>query len=460
MARVLVVDDDPLIRSTMQRVVLGMGHQPVAAATLTEGLELMRAAGADVVCLDVALPDGNGLQALPLFKEFPEQPEIVIITGTSGAAGAELALRNGAWDFIQKPANLQALKLTLCRALEYREVKQQRQKHQNDFAAPDLVAAGSAMQRCLKAAAAAAGTLANVLVWGETGTGKELLARAIHRNSSVARGAFVVVDCAALPGSLVESVLFGHARGAFTGADQQRDGLVLQAHQGTLFLDEVGEMSLDLQKAFLRVLQERRFRPVGAEKEERSEFRLIAATNRDLEALAEQGGFRPDLLHRLNTMALHVPPLRERTEDIPELARHYVDHFCRRYGLAPKQLSGDFLDALAVYPWPGNVRELVNVVERLVVTAEDVPMFYSQHLPLKVRVQALQERECAKARTTLDARADLPPWKEHKALCEQDYFQRLLQATGHDLDAAAAISGISVKSLYRYLKRNDIPTRN
>jgi len=268
-----------------------------------------------------------------------------------------------------------------------------------------IVGEGPKMSACMDALARAASSDANVLITGETGTGKELFAWAIHRNSARAARNFVVVDCAALPETLVESTLFGHLRGAFTGADKPRDGLVKQADGGTLFLDEIGELSISVQKAFLRVLQERRFRPVGGGQEVASDFRLIAATNRDLEAMAASGKFREDLLFRIRTLVLELPPLRDFKENIRNLVLHYMVKLCEQYGVPMKSFSPEFLAALTAYGWPGNVRELIQALEKAVVSAGDEPMRFPNHLPEYIRIRLARE-------SVLQKRPPQPPAAE------------------------------------------------
>ncbi|WP_231039182.1 sigma 54-interacting transcriptional regulator, partial [Nitratidesulfovibrio oxamicus] len=249
-----------------------------------------------------------------------------------------------------------------------------------------IVGVSTAIRRCLDVVAEAAGSDAAALVTGETGVGKELFARAIHDNSPRAAAPFVAVDCASLPRSLVGSILFGHRKGAFTGADSNRDGLVLQADRGTLFLDEVGELPLSMQKMFLRVLQEHRFRPVGGRTEITSDFRLIAATNRNLEDMVERNTFRSDLLYRMRTVVVSIPPLRERCEDVTALAGHYLPRIWARFALPEKDISPDFHETLLAYHWPGNVRELIHTLERAALAAQDAPKLFARHLPDYLRI--------------------------------------------------------------------------
>ena len=275
MANVLIIDDDRAMCDMLSGRMRDMGHNATYALTLKAGLKQAFSESFDVVFLDVGMPDGNGLEALPKIRETPSSPEVIIITGAGSPDGAELAIKNGAWDYIEKPLSISAMSLPLIRALQYRE-------DTRTLGSPvaldreGIVGNSPPMKACFDLMAQASASDANVLITGETGTGKELFAAAIHKNSPRAEKSFVVVDCATLPETLVESMLFGHEKGAFTGADKAKDGLIKQADGGTLFLDEVGELPLSVQKAFLRVLQERRFRPLGGKREIESDFRLVS----------------------------------------------------------------------------------------------------------------------------------------------------------------------------------------
>jgi two-component system NtrC family response regulator len=305
MADVLIIDDDPAVCRLLAKLIRRQGaHRVEMAHTLADGLRLAREWPADLVFLDVQMPDGRGLDAVPILREGGSVPEVVVITGHGDRADAEMAIRRGAWDYLLKPFSRDAIGSLLDRTLAYRSARREREGAPAPLRIEGLVGASQTHQACLDFIRHAAASDAPVLITGETGTGKELVARNIHANSRRANRSFVVVDCAALPETLVESALFGHVRGAFTGADRDREGLVGQAHGGTLFLDEVGELPPGIQKSFLRVLQEHRFRPVGAREEVTSDFRLAAATHRDLEAMGEDGRFRRDLLYRLRALAM------------------------------------------------------------------------------------------------------------------------------------------------------------
>jgi two-component system NtrC family response regulator len=466
MADILIIDDDDLMCQSLSHVARRQGHGVTCAHTIGAGLEQAARQPFDVVFLDVRMPDGNGLDALPAIKETASSPEIVIMTGFGDPRGAELAIRSGAWDYIEKGSSTKEITLSLERALEYRKQKQ------GDGGGRDvivlkrdgIVGASQKLQACLDLVARAAAGDAGVLITGETGTGKELFARAVHLNSRRSGGNFVVVDCAALPETLIESVLFGHEKGAFTGAEQAREGLIRQAHGGTLFLDEVGELPLSMQKAFLRVLQEHRFRPVGSQKEQESDFRLVAATNRDLDAMVQQGRFRDDLLFRLRSFVIELPPLRERPEDVRELARWCLDRLCERDGFAAKGFSPEFLKTLVAYPWPGNVREFTHALERTVAAAQFEPTLFPQHLPTHIRIRVAQDQvkqdPPPEGRTTTAGLTGIPKLQEFReniyAQAEKQYLCDLMSLSGHNITEACRISGLSVSRLYALLKEHNL----
>lgn len=326
-----------------------------------------------------------------------------------------------------------------------------------------IIGSDARLSDCLEKVAVCAGTEMGVLITGETGTGKELFARAVHENSNRAACPFVVLDCAAFPEKLVESVLFGHQKGAFTGADQSRDGLILQADKGTLFMDEVGELPLSMQKTFLRVLQEKSFRPVGSKQELHSDFRLIVATNRNLEQMASEGTFRQDLLYRLKASTILLPLLKERKDDIETLALHYIGLFCKRYGMVMKGVSAEFMEILQLYTWPGNVRELVNVIDLSIANSHMHDVLLPVHLPTDVRVStkrnSMENNVTSRAPIHhVSSRTDVSMPTLHKSLeeTEKRYIQSLVSRTEGDVQAACRISGLSRSSLYARLKKYNI----
>lgn len=470
MSNILIIDDDPVFRVLLSEHVTLLGHMPMVAGTIEEGKEALAQHYTDLLFLDVRLPDGNGLDMLPFVQGLPSSPEVIIITGSGDVNGAELAIKSGAWDYLQKPLSHQEIVLHINRALEYHEKKVQRSAKIN-LKRDAIVGESRAMRVCLDKVAQCAGTDTGVLITGETGTGKEVFARAIHANSPRSTGPFVVVDCASLPDQLVESILFGHAKGAFTGADSERKGLIEQADGGTLFLDEVGELPMDVQKSFLRVLQDRVFRPVGKGKEVQSNFRMIAATHRNLATMANQELFRSDLFFRLNTFNIHLPPLREREQDIEKLTMHFVFAICKQNRLPIKGVVPESLEALTAYPWPGNVRELRNILEQAIIADPKDPVLYPVHLPSIIRLHRIRSMVTQKHE---HANIDMPPksdkgerelgdllsFKEHRRLMvndiEKQYLQRLLQTSGGDIAAACALAHLSRSRLYDLLKLHSL----
>jgi two-component system NtrC family response regulator len=461
MARILIIDDDPQVCETLQSLNYRLGHECLAAQTLKAGLEHLGRTKFDLVFLDVRLPDGDGLQALGQIRNQADPPDVIVLTGQGDPEGAELAIQGGVWDYLVKPSPIKQIKETLNRALAYRqEKKASGQALTLDL--KDVVGESSVMRRCYERIAQAGGSDSTVLLTGETGTGKELLARTIHRNSLRSSRAFVVVDCASLTESLLESILFGHTKGAFTGAARDRVGLVKIADQGTLFLDEIGELPLSAQKTFLRVLQERRFRPVGSNQELESDFRLISATNRDLAAMVKSGEFRQDLYYRINTIQLHLPALREREDDVLTLARYHIDKLCRQRNIPIKEMDQELEAMLRRYEWPGNVRELFNTIEQAFVHSGAEKTVYAQHLPQAVRIRVAKtilgkgKEEAGPEEAPMEVEEALPTLKDFKVSKEKDYLLRLVARHGRDIQQMIKVSGLSRSHLYAMLKKHDI----
>lgn len=462
MANVLIIDDDQTMSAMLSDVVAGLGHHVKVCHTLTSGLKKVRMEPFDVVLLDVWLPDGNGLDALPHIQGATASPEVIIITAEGDADGAEAAIKNGAWDYIEKTASLSDITLPLMRALQYREARIEA-KSAKTLRMDGIVGRSAALKSAFDLVAKAASNDTNVLITGETGTGKELFAWAIHNNSSRAHRNFVVVDCASLPSTLVESVLFGHVKGAFTGADRSQDGLIRQADGGTLFLDEVGELPLSMQKAFLRVLENHRFRPVGSKLEVGSNFRLIAATNKKLHDMAQKKEFREDLLYRLQAMTMEIPPLRERSEDIEELITYYNIYLCRNYGIETKGISLEFMEVLNSYDWPGNVRELLHTLERALAVARHEPVLHPKHLSnhirahvakqnvLKVKEKRGQKNNGVVKPGFLDKLKNIR--ESALSQVEKQYLLDLMLSTGGNIKESCRISGLSRPRLYALMSK-------
>ena len=452
MADILIVDDDKILAKMLVDHVTASGHRAEAAYTLTEGVNKIKTHIFDVVFLDVQLPDGNGLEYLTQFKGAPSAPEVIIITGQGEADGAEKAVVSGAWSYIEKPYVFRELPLHLTRALQYRQEKQKVVEIPVALKRDRIIGSSRSLNKCLDQIARAAACDVSVLVTGATGTGKELFAKAIHENSARADKNFVVVDCAALPETLIESILFGHVKGAFTSAEKQQDGLVRHAHGGTLFLDEVGELPIGIQKTFLRLLQEHEYRPVGSSRHEYSDFRLVAATNRNLDDCVRAGNFRDDLLFRLQAFAIELPPLKERLEDIRELVTYFIARLCERYGLETKGVAPDFIEALMSYDWPGNVRELYQTIEQVFTGALLGPTCFAIHLPEKFRVQ--QARAGFETRKNVEGLDTmLASWREYKEVHEKNYIQKLKLVADNNISEACRIAGLSRTRLYQLLSK-------
>ena len=463
MARILVVDDDELFRELLCTSVSRHGHTALGAGSLAQARRILAGQAVDVVYLDVRLPDGSGTLALEELRAVQDPPEVIIVTGQGDPDGAELALRCGAWDYIEKPASVDRMTLPMLRALSYRTEKR-RQRIPSLPETTGIVGKSPRLASCLAQAGMAAASGVDVFITGETGTGKEIFARAIHATGNRAQGPFVVVDCTTLPGTLAESVLFGHERGSFTGADRKQAGLIEQADGGTLFLDEVGELPLPIQAKFLRVLQERSYRPVGGGQVRQSDFRLVAATNRDLSAMAERGEFRQDLLYRLGAFCLELPPLREREGDVKALLEWRVAQYAARTGQPAPEPSPEYLELLLSHHWPGNVRELLQSVDMSLVSALGEAMLLPQHLPLELRVRLMRGSVAARGYQAAPqgnpALAALGPWREHRARllekAEADYFSALMARTGGDACLAAELSGLKTARLYELLGKHGL----
>ncbi len=460
-SNILIIDDDEGVVQAMSTFIEKMGHKMEYAFTIKDGLDKIYSSGFDIILLDVNLPDGSGLSIIDEVLALPVSPQIIIMTGFSDPDGAQLAIESGAWDYIEKPASLKKLKLQISRALEF-------QKQKKRSAIPlvlklnNIIGRSRAITQCLEKASQFATSEANVLITGKTGTGKELFARVIHDNSMRKNNNFIVVDCSILTENFIESVLFGHEKGAFTGADKKRNGLVSLANNGTLFLDEIGELPESIQSSFLRVLQEKKFRSVGGEKEIHSNFRVIAATNRDLDQMVFENKFRSDLLYRLKTLTMEIPALENRKEDIQEIASFHNEHLCAQYRMDTKELSSGFMEMLESYHWPGNVRELVNTMEICISQAPVEKKIFAYHLSPKIRAQitrsSLKNNQQGSLTQTKNMAEEnyLLPFKKFLETTEKRYLESLYTHTSGDIQQLSRISGISRASLYRKLKNHGI----
>jgi len=376
--RLLVVDDERSLREFLTILLEQEGYEVTTADTVASGIEAVLKGTYDLVMCDLKLPDGSGLEVLAKARSRQVASPFIIITAHTTPQHALEALRAGAAEYLSKPFNVEDLKLILEKLLGARETEVESQD------VPNFIGSSPAIRRILDMVPRLAATPSTVFITGESGTGKELLAQAIHAFSAAANGPFLSVNCGALPEGLLESELFGHVRGSFTGAVKDHKGLFVDAEGGTLLLDEVGELTPLMQVKLLRVLQERRVRPVGSSHEVEVNVRVLAATNRNLERAVKNEEFREDLYYRLNVLHIHLPPLRQRSEDLAELARHFVERTCETFGTPAKRLTPDALRVLQAYSWPGNVRELENVIERT-VALEPTEMISSGSLPEHLR---------------------------------------------------------------------------
>ncbi|MFV0422344.1 sigma 54-interacting transcriptional regulator [Oleidesulfovibrio sp.] len=386
MANVMIVDRQPEFIKVLETELAPDGHQLAVAGSVAECLDKCRLSPIDLVILEDSFAS-EVHHSVASFKRLASSPEVVVVTDKGDPLLGELALLEGALNYMEKHSAPRAIRTLLGRMGYVREASGAGRAAPYRFG---IVGNSSKILSCFNLIMRSRASDVSVLLEGETGTGKELFAKAIHKLSPRVDGQLVTVDCASLPETLVESLLFGYSRGAFTGADGNRVGLVKHADGGTLFLDEVGELPLSVQKKFLRVLQERRFRPVGGGKEISSDFRLVAATNRNLQQMVEQGLFRSDLLYRLRTLKITLPPLRDRGEDVLHIAKHVVKEQCRKSGLPDKRLSTEFLDKLKAYDWPGNVRELVNMVESAFAMSSEEEVIYTEHLPPQLHARLVR----------------------------------------------------------------------
>ena len=444
-ARIFVVDDDTVSRELLSRILTSDGHQVTALADGREALErLAEGEPPDLVVSDIRMGELDGLQLTDALRQRAPDTPVLLVTAFGNIDGAVDAIRRGAFDYLSKPYDVDGIKVVVARALEQRRLALENRALRRDlrekYKLDNVVGRSEAMLQVYKTAARVAATDATVLIEGESGTGKELVARAIHAASPRAARPFVAVDCGAIAEGVLESELFGHARGAFTGAQAMRRGLFEEANQGTLFLDEIGDVGQNLQARLLRALQEGTIRRVGTNETIAVDVRVVAASNRDLAQAVKDGRFREDLFYRLNVVTIVIPPLRERREDIPLLAEHFAAKHGRAEGAA---ISAPARDLLVAYDWPGNVRELENVVARAlalnpsgVVTPEDL----ADHV-----------RSARPAAATLAALAGVTQERPTLAELEKRYAAQVLQETAGNKTRAAEILGIDRKTLYRLL---------
>lgn len=448
---ILIVEDDPAILELLEEELQEAGYGTLGAASAEEALATLSHTPAAVVISDVRLPGMSGLELLERLRTEQSPCGFIVITAFGTIDQAVEALKLGADDFLTKPLDLESVREAVFRVLEHRRLAERFHRAGPPRHFHGIIGESEAMQGLFHDAARLAKSDAPILVLGESGTGKELLARAIHAESPRAEGPFVAVNCASIPGELMESEFFGHVKGAFTGASDHRQGLFQSARGGSLFLDEIGEMSPELQAKLLRALQEKTVRPVGGEREEPVDVRIIAATHRDLEQAIETGQFRNDLFYRLETFSLRIPPLREREGDVERLITALIDKHAGAQEKPIESIEPAALEALLGYPYPGNVRELENAIMRAVTLAEAGEIRLAD-LPERLREQAsTSRRESREALAgSLVPSAPAQTWPSLEEV-EQRYIRKVLDATGGNKRRTADILGIARRTLYRRL---------
>ena len=441
--RILVADDEKNIRRSMQMILSSEGYPVRLAENAREALGLLKKEAPEIIFLDVMLPDQDGLSLLPEIKSNYPGTEIIMISGHANLSMAVEATRAGAYDFLEKPLQKEKILLTIRHLLEKQKLQKQYETLEKEMGSEyQMIGESKALLEVKQQISQVASTDSKVLILGESGTGKELVAWAIHHQSQRSDGPFIKMNCAAIPEDLTESELFGHEKGAFTGASETRDGKFLQAHQGTIFLDEIADMSLRVQTKVLRVLQDGRFERVGGNTALTTDTRVIAATNKDLEELVKNGEFREDLYFRLNVFPIRIPPLRSRTEDISLLVDHFIRRYCLRNNRREVSVEPRVYEILANYSWPGNIRELQNLVERLLILTS------GDKILLKDLPQHLLQPE-ASVPVPETGKVSL---KQVRETAEREYIQKCLTACGGNVSETARMLGIERTNLHKKMK--------
>src|ERR671927_587508 len=445
--RVLAIDDEPSMTEWLKILLEHAGYEVKTALIGTRGEELFRTWRPDAVVTDMILPDVDGIELGRKFKQLDTEAEVIVITGQGNIPRSVEAVKAGAFDFLEKPVDAERLLDKLEKAIKQKalidENEQLKAKLQDRYKFQNVIGKSKKMQELFELIESVAASEANILIQGENGTGKELIANAIHYKSKRSKGPFIKINCAAIPKDLIESELFGYKKGAFTGATMDKEGLFEMAEGGSLLLDEIGEMPPYLQTKLLRVLQEREYRPIGSDRIVRVDFRLICATNIDLDSALREGKLREDLYFRINTITFKVPPLRERTEDIPLLCEHFLEKYRQRHQRNVKSIAPAAYHVLIRHRWPGNVRELENVIERGVLVAKGNEITVND-LPESLRTESAATTEFV-----------IPP---HRTLAEIEKMAivQTLQRTNWNKQEAAQILGLYRPTLYSKMKKHDI----
>lgn len=447
-AHILVVDDDPNHLKTLQTIIRSWGYQVSVADDGTTAVEYVRERPFALILMDVRMAQMSGIKALRIIKQYNPAIPVLIMTAYSSVDSAVEALKAGAYDYLTKPLDFEVVKLSLARALEHTGLKAEnvalKSKLSADYELENIIGKSKPMKELVEMMAMIAPSEATVLITGESGTGKELIAKSLHHNSGRKERSMVVVNCAALTETLLESELFGHEKGAFTGADKRREGRFMIADKGTIFLDEVSETSQAMQAKLLRVIQEREIQRVGGEETLNVDVRILAATNRNLEEEVRKGEFREDLFYRLNVIALRVPPLRERRDDVPLLAHYFLEKYAKKNHKQVKGLSPLAMDMLLKYSWPGNVRELENTIERAVILLPD------EHITEKELPSNITEVYAEKSNWV----ATPTPFAANRPLeeIEKEAILATLEDSGGNKSETARRLGINRKTLHKKLK--------
>jgi DNA-binding NtrC family response regulator len=441
--RILIVEDDDLMRELMTKILAGEHYHIFQASSGEEALKLLQEQTIDLVLTDLRLTGMNGLQLLTEVRTFDQEVVVIVMTAYASVETAVEAMRKGAYDYLTKPFINDEIRVMLRRALNQRHLSRENRHLKRElrerYRFENIVGHSEAMEKVYRLIEKMSGISSNVLIVGETGTGKELVARAIHYNSERSDRPFVAVNCGALTESLLESELFGHLKGAFTGAIANQEGFFRKADKGTLFLDEISEVSHGLQVKLLRAIQEREVIPVGSREPLRFDVRLIAASNRLLEDEVKKGTFREDLFYRINVITIPLPPLRDRKEDVPLLVNHFLQKYAQRLGKPSVKILREAMQALVNYDWPGNVRELENMIERAVALCEE-DLIERTDLPDKLTQVKIAIRDLDEYEMTLDA-------------LEEQHIKKVLQKVNSDKVKASQILGINLSTLYRKLAR-------
>src|SRR5215510_6184762 len=441
--RILIVEDDDLMRELMTKILAGEHYHIFQASSGEEALKLLQEQTIDLVLTDLRLTGMNGLQLLTEIRAIDQEIVVIVMTAYASVETAVEAMRKGAYDYLTKPFINDEIRVMLRRALNQRHLSRENRHLKRElrerYRFENIVGFSEAMEKVYRLIEKVSAISSNVLIVGETGTGKELVARAIHYNSERSDRAFVAVNCGALTENLLESELFGHVKGAFTGAIANQEGFFRKADKGTLFLDELSEVSPGLQVKLLRAIQEREVIPVGGREPLKFDVRFIAATNRKLEEEVRKGTFREDLFYRINVITIPLPPLRDRKEDVPLLVNHFLQKYAQRLGKPSVKILREAMQALVNYDWPGNVRELENMIERAVALCEE-DLIEKTDLPDKLTQVKIAIRDLSEYEMTLDA-------------LEEQHIKKVLQKVNGDKVKASQILGINLSTLYRKLAR-------